>query len=67
MGNTQQIADLMHILFAAVLHDAGAADHFEIGDFPKLGQNVVLDAVGKNRVLFLITQIFKWQHGDTSR
>ena len=62
--DTQRVANLPHILFAAILHDAGAADHFQVRDFRQLGQNVVLNAVGKKRVLFLVAQIFKWQHRD---
>ena len=60
------IADLAHVLFAAIFHHAGAADDLEIGDFRQLGQNVVLDAVGKGCVLSVVAQIFKWQHGDAS-
>ena len=63
MGDTQRIADLPHILFTAILHDAGAADHFQVGDFCQLGQNVILDAVGKERVLFLIA---RFSNGSTA-
>ena len=66
VGHTQRIADLAHIVFTAILHDAGAADHLQVGDFRQLGQDVVLDAIGKERVLFLVAQIFEWQNGDAS-
>jgi hypothetical protein len=52
---------------ATILHDAGAADHFEIGHFCQLGQNVVLHAIGKECVLFFVAKIFKRQHCNTSR
>ena len=64
MGDTQRITDPARILLAPILHDAGAADHFEIGDFRQFGQNVVLHAVGEKCVLFVVAEIFKWQHCD---
>ena len=54
VGDTQRITDLVYVLLAAILHDAGAADHFQIGNFCQLGQDVVLHAVGKEPVLFLV-------------
>src|SRR6266536_5164106 len=51
--NTQRITDLVYVLLAAILHDAGAADDLEVSDFRQLDQNVVLHAVGKEPVLFL--------------
>ena len=41
------IADLADISFAAIFHDTGPADDFQIGDLRQLGQNVVLHAIGK--------------------
>ena len=66
VGDTQSIAELAQILFAAVLHHARAADHLQIGNFGQFNQDVVLDAVGKERVFFLITQVFKRQDRDSS-
>jgi hypothetical protein len=40
VGDAQGIADLLYILFTAILHHAGAADHFEVGDF-SVDQNVI--------------------------
>src|SRR5262249_12873501 len=57
---------LSHVLLAAILHNAGSADHFQVSDFCQLGQNVVLNAVGKDRMLFPLAEIFKWQYGDAS-
>ncbi len=60
------IPNLAHIAFAAVLHHAGSADDFEIGDLRQLGQNVVLHTIGEDGVFFLVVQIFKRQNGDSS-
>jgi len=65
VGDTQRITDLPRVLLAAILHDAGAADHLEVGDFRQFDQDIVLDAVGKECVLLLIAQIFEWQNRDT--
>ena len=54
MPYTEIISDLTEIPFAAVIHHAGLADHLEIGNLRQLGQNVVLNAVGKKRVLFVL-------------
>ena len=67
MRNAQCAPISRKLLFAAILHDAGATDHLEIGDLCQLCQNVVLDAIGKERVLFMVAEIFKWQHSDSSR
>src|SRR5437867_8299477 len=45
MGDSQLVTDLTHILLAAIAHHAGSADHFQVGDFRKLGQNVVLHTI----------------------
>ncbi len=47
-----------------VLHHAGAADHFEVRDLRQVGQDFVLHAVGEKRVLLVVAQVFKRQHGD---
>ena len=64
--HAKRIADLAHISFAAIFHHAVPADDFEIADLRQLGQNVVLHAIGKRRVFFLVAQIFKRQNGDSS-
>ena len=66
MRDSQLVPDLAHISFAAVVHHAGPADDFEIGDLRQLGQNVVLHTIGKDRVFFLVAQIFKRKNGDSS-
>ena len=60
----QLVTDLAHISFAAVLHDTRPADDFQVSDLRQLGQNVVLHAVGKSRVLFLLAEVFKRKDGD---
>src|SRR6266567_6565375 len=57
---------LLHIACPTILHDAGAADYLEVGHLGQLGQNAVLDTIGKKRALFGFAQIFKGQHGDSS-
>ncbi len=66
MRDSQLVPDLAYIPFAAIVHHAGPTDHFQIGDLRQLGQNVVLHTIGKERVLFLVAQVFKWQNGDSS-
>ncbi len=53
MGDSQLVTDLTHILLAAIAHHAGSADHFQVGDFCKLGQNVVLHTIDECRGLLL--------------
>ena len=64
MRHPKRIADLAEISFTAIFHHAGPADDFEIADLRQLGQNVVLHAISKGRVFFLLAQIFKRQNGD---
>src|SRR5438128_3375205 len=61
----QLVTDLAHISFAAVIHDTRPADDFQVGDLRKLGQNVVLHAIGKGRLFLLLAEIFKRQNGDS--
>lgn len=56
----QIITDLADIPFTAIIHHAGSADHFQIGDPRQLGQNVVLDTLDEGTSIFsLLAQIFK--------
>src|SRR6266571_2886625 len=59
-------SDLLRITCATIWHDAGAADCLEVGHLGQLGQNAVLDTIGKKRALFGFAQIFKGQNGDSS-
>src|SRR5438105_12353276 len=67
MRNAKCVADLPSIARAAICHHARAANDLEIGNLGQLGQNVVLDAIGKNGVLFIVTQIFERQHSYACR
>ena len=60
------ITDLSHIPFVAISHYAGPADDFQVGDFRKLRQNVVLHTIDEGRSVFsLVAQVFKRQNGDS--
>ena len=52
----------MRATSALVLHHRGAADHFQVGDFRKVSQNLVLHAIGEKGVGFFFTQIFEGQN-----
>src|SRR5262249_7501737 len=60
-------SDLTEISFAAIIHDTRPTDDFQIGDLRQLGQDVVLHAIDKGGVLFLLAQIFERQNGDSGR
>ena len=66
MGHAELLADLAQIARRAafVLHHARAADHFQIGNLGQMGQDLVLDALGEEGVLFFAAQIFERQHRD---
>jgi hypothetical protein len=66
VGYAQLITDLTRVMLVPILHDAGPADDLKIGNFGQLGQKVVLDTVGKESVFFVVTQIFKRKHCDSS-
>ena len=57
--HSKRISDLARVLLAAKSHDAVAADHLEVGNFRQLGQDVVLNTIGKGGVLPVVTQVFK--------
>ena len=63
MRNPELLADLAQIArrVALVLHDARAADHFQISDLREVGQDLVLHALGEEAVRFFFAQIFKRQ------
>src|SRR5438445_11035533 len=43
----KRVSDLACILFAAILHHTGAADHLEVGNFCELSQNVILETISQ--------------------
>ncbi len=61
MRHAELLADLAQIARRAafVLHDAGAADHFQVGNPGQMGQDLVLHALSKEGVCFLFAEIFK--------
>src|SRR5438876_8849128 len=66
MGDSQLVTDLTHILLAAIAHHAGPADHLQVVDFCKLGQNVVLHTIDERPSFLLHAEIFKPQHCDST-
>src|SRR5215471_14354756 len=52
MRHTQIITDLTKISLATVIHHAGPADDFQIGDSRQLGQKVVLNAIDESSGVF---------------
>ncbi len=47
---------------ALVLHDARAADHFEISNLCQVRQDFVLHTVGEVSIGFVFTSVFKREH-----
>ena len=66
MGDAKRFRDFSQVTVNAVfiLHHRSPADHFEVGNFGQIGENLVLHAISEVSVLFIITQIFEGQHGD---
>ena len=66
MCHTELLTDFAQIARRAafVLHDARAADHFEIRDLCEVGQDLVLDAFGEEGVRFFFAQIFERKDRD---
>ena len=55
MRDAQLLRDLPQITRrrVLVLHHAGAADHFQVGDLRQVGQDFIVHAVSKERVLLV--------------
>src|SRR5437016_5435442 len=60
-------AQIVRRFAAAITHHAGATDYAKVTDLGETRENVVLNAVSKERVLLVITKIFEWQHRDAFR
>src|SRR5207249_8630103 len=67
MRYPQIISDLTEISLATVIHHAGPANDFQVGDCRQLGQNVVLHTINERRLFFLLAQIFKREDGNSVR
>ena len=63
--NSQCMSNLAHVPVAAILHHAGAADHFESGNVRQLGYEIILNTIRERCVFSVVTEIFKRQHSDS--
>src|SRR5689334_9378468 len=50
---------------ASVLLHAGATDHFQVRDLCQVGENLVLDAVGKECVFLVLAEICERKNRNT--
>src|SRR5438105_11149430 len=66
MCDAEFLADLPHVVLdpAFVLHNAGAADHFQIGHFRQISQDLALHSIGEIGVLFCLAEIIEGENGD---
>src|SRR4029453_14363022 len=65
MRDVQGLRDLLRTVRTEICNDAGAADDLEVSHPGQLGQNAVLDAIGKKRAFVFWAEIFKGQHGNS--
>ena len=65
--NSEALGDLAQVALPArsISVDGSAVDNFEIRHFGKRRENVVLDAIGKKRILFVLAKVLEREHGDT--
>ena len=66
MRDAELLRDLAQIARALVakLHDARAADHFQIGDLRQIGEDLVLHAVSEEGVGLVLAQVLKRKNCD---
>jgi len=65
IGHTQRATDVAQIpIRAAILHDRGATDYFEVADLGQARQDIVLNPIGEERIRLVFTQIFERQNRD---
>ena len=57
--NPEGCSYFTNMSLSAILHYAGVADDPEIANAGKFGQNVILNTIGKNCVLFAVAQTFE--------
>src|SRR6202011_4569099 len=64
MGHAELSSDLTQIAGAngLVLHDAGPTNHLKICDLGQIGEDLILDAVGKEARLRIRAKIFERQN-----
>src|ERR1700738_4846653 len=67
VGNAQLPSDLTKVAGAndLILHHAGTTNHLKICDLGQIGEDLILDTVGKEARLRIRAKIFKWQNRDT--
>ena len=64
--HTQRPADRTHIAPVSFLvsHHARAADDFQIVNLREARQHIVLNSGAEVGVIFVVTEVLEWQHGD---
>ena len=68
VGDAEFLRDLFDgFRRAAVLHDGGARDDVQFADEGEVGQDILVDAVGKERALLALAQVLEWEHGHGFR
>ncbi len=65
-GHAERFANFAGVAraVAAIRHDRHARNHFQIADFRKIRQDIVLHSVGEIGVLLFVAQIFERQNCD---
>src|SRR5712691_4504252 len=66
VSDTEYFADFAQVALddVFVLHHRRAADHFEVGHFREIGEDLVLDTVGEVGILFVVAKILKRKDSD---
>ena len=66
IGDAELLADFLPVtgLVVLVLPDTGAPDDFQVGDFRQVGEDLVLHAVGEERIILFRAQVFERQNRD---
>jgi hypothetical protein len=66
ISNSELLTDFWSIAFevAPVLLHAGVANHFQVGHFREIGQNLILHAVGEEGVILISAQVVERQDRD---
>ena len=62
MRDAKFISDLAQVTFRSrlILHNRSAADDFQVRNPGQVGQNFILHAVSKKRVVGIAASVFKW-------
>jgi hypothetical protein len=61
IGDAQGVGDLTQIAFAvsSILHDRGATDDFELSNLGEIIEDLILYAVGKVTIVFVLAEAFE--------